>query len=92
MKIIMRLYQRENDVFYLETARHKRKSLKTKDPKEARRLYNVIKKRMLEGKLVQLDGGSKTTLSEFRELFLARHTDISDYTRAAYELALRLYS
>lgn len=68
MKLVMRLYQKSRDgVFYVEFERGKSRSLKTKDPKEAQKLYNAVKKEYLAGRLAEIRGESRTSLSEFRD-------------------------
>jgi len=51
----------------------------------------LIRARPLKGRLVQLDGDKRITLSEFKDFFFERHTDIDDDTVAAYDLAYRLF-
>lgn len=92
MKISMRMYRRENGIYYYEIERNKRRSLKTKDPKEARRLYKIIKREVLRGRLAELDGDARITLTEFAEEFFDRHSDIDEDTRSAYGLGIRLLS
>lgn len=67
MKLTMRLYQKQRDgVYYVEFERDKRRSLKTKDLAEARKLYNAVKKEYLAGRLSEIRGESRVTLGEFR--------------------------
>jgi site-specific recombinase XerD len=91
MKLSMRMFKKENGYYYYEIERNKKRSLRTKDKREAKRLYNIIKKEVLKGRLVQLDGDKRITLSEFKDVFFERHTDIDDDTIAAYDLAYRLF-
>jgi len=90
MKITMRMFQRKNGYFYYEFERDKPRSLYTKDRREATGLYNILKREYLARRLIQLDSGKKTTLKEFKNKFFKEHTDISDKTQAAYELAIKL--
>lgn len=69
---IMRLFKRENGIYYVEFKRGKKMSLKTKDKSEAIRLFNKLKRQYLEGKLLHLikDGKNilfSTYLKEFLE-------------------------
>jgi integrase len=67
MKLTMRLYQKTRDgVYYVEFERGRRRSLKTKDLAEARKLYNAVKKEYLAGRLSEIRGESRVTLGEFR--------------------------
>ena len=90
MKLHMRLYKRSNGWWYFEIERDHPHSLKTKDAREARKLYNIIKQEYLKGRLVQLDSDRHTTLADFKNIFFEQHTDIADDTRNAYELAFKL--
>ena len=91
MKLRMRLYRRKNGFWYYEIERNKPKSLSTKDDREARALYKIIKREVLRGRLKELDGDKRTPLSQFKEIFFIEHTDISDDTIDAYDLAIRLF-
>lgn len=91
MKICMRMFKRKNGVWYYSLRRGHKKSLKTKDKREATTMYNTIRKEHLKGRLVQLDGDQRITLKEFKDIFFTRHTDIVDDTIAAYDLAYRLF-
>jgi integrase len=46
---------------------------------------------VLKGRLVQLDSDSRTTLSQFKEIFFQRHAEISHETYIAYETAFRFF-
>ncbi|MBW1712737.1 MAG: hypothetical protein JRJ59_06285 [Deltaproteobacteria bacterium] len=62
----MRLYRRkEYGVFYVELSRNRRRSLKTTDPREAKRLYHAIRREYLAGRLLDISGGCPQTLGEF---------------------------
>ncbi len=68
---IMRLYKRENGIYYVEFERGKKRSLRTKDKALAQRLFNQLKREYLKGKIVELSKQStKIKFSEFREEFL----------------------
>jgi site-specific recombinase XerD len=92
MRDTMRLWQR-NGWYYIEFYRGKHKALRTQDPREARELYNALKKKYLRGKLHNLETGAKRiAISEFQTIFFRDHTDIADDTREAYDLAFRLFA
>jgi integrase len=90
MRISMRIFKR-NGWYHYEFVRGKPRSLKTKDPAEARRLYNALKKKYLAGKLHEIAHGNRITLGEFGELFFRDHTDIAHDSWRAYDLAMRLF-
>ena len=86
----MRKYKRPNGYWYYEVERNHPRSLRTKDAREAQKLYNIIKQEYLSGRLVQLDDDQRITLADFETIFFERHTDIKEKTRDAYELAFKL--
>lgn len=90
MKLNMRLFQRKNGYWYYELERDKPRSLKTKNAKEAKQVYNAIKKAILQQRLIELDSGKRITLNNFKDIFFQKHTDIADKTHEAYDLAIRL--
>jgi integrase len=61
----MRLFQRENGIWYVEFGRGKKKSLRTRNKAEAVRLFNKLKREHLAGRLIVLKEGRKVLLSEF---------------------------
>jgi integrase len=69
MKLAMRLFQHRG-IWYVET-NGKRRSLKTRDKAEARRIYAQVKKEWLAGKLAYLTGQCHKTIGDYREEFLA---------------------
>jgi integrase/recombinase XerD len=86
----MRLFQR-NGWFHYEIRRGKSRSLKTKDPVKAKRLYGAIKKKFLAGKLHEIEHGARITLNQFGQRFFVEHNDLADDTTRAYDLAWRLF-
>jgi integrase len=65
VKFLMRLYQRENGIWYVDFERGKKLSLRTRDEKKARRKLKKLQKKALKGNLVFLDEESTITVSEF---------------------------
>ncbi|MEM7814711.1 MAG: tyrosine-type recombinase/integrase [Candidatus Aenigmatarchaeota archaeon] len=61
----MRLFQRENGIWYVEFYRGKKKSLGTRDRKLAERLFKELQKEALKGKLIFLEKTQRITLDEF---------------------------
>ncbi|WP_285905795.1 tyrosine-type recombinase/integrase [Pseudodesulfovibrio pelocollis] len=70
-RLSMRLYQRPSGHWYIEFSRNDRRSLKTKDEAQAKRLFKKIKQEALAGRLVQLDCSGNTTLGAFADEYLA---------------------
>ena len=87
MHISMRMFQR-NGIYYYEFERGKRRSLRTRDVREARELYNALKKKYLAGKLHNLESGRRVIVSEFQHIFFRDHRDIAADTYRAYDLAM----
>lgn len=69
----MRLYQRKHTgVWYVGFERGKSRSLKTKDRAEARRLFKVLEKEALAGRLREITGaGASPTLAAYRAEFVS---------------------
>lgn len=69
----MRIYPRpeKGGTWYVEFDRGKKRSLRTKDAKEAERRFKVLQREMAMGKLVQMERGSTKTLGEFRNEFVS---------------------
>lgn len=61
----MRLFRRENGIWYVEFERGKKKSLGTRDKKLAERLFKELQKEALKGKLILLEKTQRITLDEF---------------------------
>ncbi len=68
MRFCMRLY-RWRGIYYVEI-NGKRRSLRTRNAEEARRLFNQIKRQWLAGKLHNLTGKCKVTLGKYRDEFV----------------------
>lgn len=65
MQISMRLFQKPSGVYYAEFDRNKKRSLKTTDAAEAKKLFAELKRQYLSGRLTELRGECKTTLLSF---------------------------
>ncbi len=89
MKLSMRLYQRGR-WFYVEFYRGKSKSLKTKDQKKANELFREIEKEYLRGRLIDLEGFKKISLSDFSKLYIKSREGVSHWTVVKDELSLKL--
>ena len=70
IKVSMRLFQRENGIWYVEFERGKKKSLRTRNKAEAVRLFNKLKREYLAGRLIILKQGQKVLLSEYIKEYL----------------------
>jgi len=91
----MELKKRENGVYYIIYGRGRKRSLKTRDTKEARARFNVEQRRVREGKITHLNRAQAIRLRDFHVEFM-QHTDqrlalgeIRPATRRSYDLALR---
>lgn len=63
----MRIFQRENGVYYVELGRGRKKSLNTKDHAKAIALFREMEKEWLRGRLVHLENEKRISLGEFAE-------------------------
>jgi integrase len=71
MNLGMRLYRRDNGVWYIAKTRNIRVSLETRDEKTARRIFNNQKRIFLANKLVALQQGLESrTLAGFAREYL----------------------
>jgi len=71
MKLSMRLFRRKtNGIWYFEVDGGQRRSLKTRNKADAKRLYNQFRKAYLAGKVARLTGQCTKTLGEYRDEFL----------------------
>ena len=89
IKVNMRLFQRENGIWYVEFGRGKKKSLRTRNKAEAVRLFNKLKREYLAGKLIILKEGRKVLLSEFIQEYLdwaKNNRSEETYTKARHVL------
>ena len=62
----MKLKKRENGFYYIYYSRDHRKSLQTRDKDEATKLFNIEKKLIREGKVIEFEKVSRSKLSEFK--------------------------
>ena len=69
MLFAMRLYD-QRGIYYVEFDGGRRRSLKTRDKAEAKRIFAQIKKEWLAGKLAHLTGQCQKTLGEFSDEYL----------------------
>jgi len=67
-RLSMRLICR-NGIFYVEYRRGKKKSLKTRDPQLAKRIFKSLKREYLAGKLIELTGKAPV-ISKFADQYL----------------------
>ncbi len=86
----MRLFQ-QRGIYYVEFPGGKRRSLKTRDGREAKRLLREFRKQQLLGKLIRLENHTGITISEFKTYYIndPERSDLSPDTHRADELALR---
>ena len=66
----MRLYRRENGIYYIDIARGKKISTRTKDRRTAEKIFREYKKLYYEKKLYLLSGKKNLSLSEAIQEFL----------------------
>lgn len=86
----MRLFQ-QRGIYYIEFPGGQRRSLKTRDSREAKGLLREIRKEQLLGNLIKLDTNFGITISEFKTFYIndPERSDLSPDTHRADELALR---
>ncbi len=86
----MRLFQKRG-IWYIEFPGRKRRSLKTRDAREAKGLFRDLKREYLRGNLIKLEKKNGATLSELKKAYISSpdRSDLSDKSLVADELALR---
>lgn len=90
MKISMRLYQRDNGIWYVATDSGRRISLKTKDETKAKRAHRHLRQVYLDAKIARLMGECRTSLAEFKTRYDEWSIDaLPVKTGRANRLALR---
>lgn len=90
MRRPMRLFQRKNGVYYVEVARNRWKSLKTRDLETAEALFEEMEKEYLRGRLILLDNEKRIELGKFAEIYLESRDGISPHTIKKDKLSLDL--
>ncbi len=70
IKISMRLFRRENGIYYIQLSRSKKISLHTKDYALAKTFFRRIQKEYLQGKILPFEQASKIPLSQFIPTYL----------------------
>jgi len=84
----MRLWQRKNNVWYIDYERGISKSLETKDAKIAKEIFKRLQKEALMGRLVRLEKGEMKLFKSFTEEYLNIRTIKSKSTQKNDRLAL----
>jgi len=64
----MRLFKK-GGVWHVEFERNQRRSLRTRDDRKAKEIYNELEKEYLRGRLIQLEKYKKISLQDFRKLY-----------------------
>ncbi len=73
----MKLFKRENGIYYVRISSQKRISLGTKDRREAEKLYREVKKQYHKGKLYILEGKKNIYLAEAIKDFLHYQSQVN---------------
>lgn len=65
----MRLFQRASGTYYVQISRTVKRSLKTKDPAVAERIFQELKHKQAAGKLAKLSAGDAISIGQFLNEF-----------------------
>lgn len=86
----MRLFQKRG-IWYVEFPGRIRRSLKTRDAREAKGLFRDIKREYLRGNLIELEKNTGSSLADLKKLYISspERADLSDKSLVADELAIR---
>lgn len=88
----LRLMRRDNGFYYAVVDRTRWISLRTKNDKEARPIFEEIKVKYLAGKLKKINPGKKVTFGSFVSEYLEHRQHLSDSTLKMDQLSLRLFA
>lgn len=90
MNLNMRLYKKPSGIYYIEYARNKAVSLRTRNKAEAQAAFNRLKRDRFRQHVAILEGRSTTRLGDFAKDYLEySHTYKSPNTCRADQLAMR---
>ena len=90
MNSAMRIYKRKNGSWYVALPGNIRKSLQTKNEREAKAKLVQLEKEALKGRLIKLDEAERIRLNGFIQEYLENRQDLSASTRRMDELSLRI--
>ena len=85
----MRLFKRPTGIYYVELARGKARSLKTKDKAQAQGIFRAMEREYLRGRLLQLDT-RRMSISEFADHYEEHRPGVSKWTLKKDLLSLKL--
>jgi site-specific recombinase XerD len=86
----MRLFRR-NGIFHVQICRNKKRSLGTRDEKEATAIFREMKKEQLQGRLFDLEKVKRLPLSDFTKDYLKyREDNVSPKTLKKDALSLKM--
>lgn len=86
-----RVFQRKNGTYYIEFKRGQKRSLKTKDIHTAKKLAGIVAEKYYQKKIILIQNGRKTTLSEYLNDFLKAKDFDSMKTEKSYTTAVNLF-
>jgi integrase len=88
----MKLVKRQNGYYYIYYDRLHKRSLKTKDDIEARKLFNLEKELVLQDKVIEFEKKKNIKLSQYKEEYLrTRELNVKEETRDNDELSFRKF-
>lgn len=87
----MRLYKHKNGMYYVALPGNIRKSLNTRNEREAQAKYKQLQRMALNNKLVALDRSTNITLDTFIPEFLDNKLDLTDGSIRLYIITFRQF-
>lgn len=88
----MRLYKHKNGVYYVALQGNVRKSLCTRNEREAQAKYKQLQRLALNNKLVAIDSSTQVTFKDFTQQFLNTKLDLHKDTIAYYGYAFNQFA
>src|SRR3990170_892678 len=86
---MLHLWRNPRDGYFYLRNGQRRRTLGTKDPDTAHKLFKAAEKAALNGRLLTLEGRSRTTLEHLRDRYLATRGDKAADTIAADKNSFR---
>jgi len=91
MHFNMRLFRRKSGLYHVQISRNKKRSLGTRDTREARAIFREMQKEQLRGRLFDLEKVQRLSLKDFIKIYLEyRENNVSGTTLKKDALSLKL--
>jgi len=86
-----RVFQRSNDIYYIDFSRKQRRSLKTKDKKTAVKRAELAIEKYFQKKIISIKKAKQKILSDYLEEFLIEKSFDSYSSERSYRTAIKVF-